>query len=61
MNRRELLGSAGLAGACLAAGPLRCLAAGAAAKRPNLLFLLTDDQRWDALGCMGNPVLKTPN
>ncbi|MEW4562322.1 sulfatase [Bremerella sp. JC770] len=32
-----------------------------AADRPNLIFLLTDDQRWDALGCMGNPVIKTPN
>lgn len=30
-------------------------------KRPNIIFFLTDDQRWDALGCMGNPVLKTPN
>ena len=28
---------------------------------PNIIFLLTDDQRWDALGCMGNQVLKTPN
>lgn len=32
-----------------------------AAERPNLIFLLTDDQRWDALGCMGNPIIKTPN
>jgi len=32
------------------------------AKRPlNLLFIITDQQRWDALGCMGNTVLKTPN
>jgi len=29
--------------------------------RPNILFLLTDDQRWDSLGCMGNPVIQTPN
>lgn len=29
-------------------------------KRPNIIFLLTDDQRWDALGCMGNEILKTP-
>ena len=27
---------------------------------PNLVFLLTDDHRWDALGCYGNPVLRTP-
>jgi arylsulfatase A-like enzyme len=30
-------------------------------KRPNIIFILTDDQRWDALGVMGNPVIKTPN
>lgn len=28
---------------------------------PNLVFLLTDDQRWDALGCMDNPIVQTPN
>jgi len=32
-----------------------------AAKRPNVLFILTDDQRWDAIGLAGNKVLKTPN
>lgn len=31
------------------------------AKRPNLIFLLTDDQRADALSCAGHPFLKTPN
>ena len=30
------------------------------AKRPNILFLMTDQQRWDALGC-ANPIVKTPN
>ncbi len=30
-------------------------------KRPNIIFLLTDDQRWDTLGCMGNSIIKTPN
>lgn len=29
--------------------------------RPNLLFILSDDQRWDSLGCMGNTVVQTPN
>jgi len=28
---------------------------------PNIVFLLTDDQRWDTLGCMGNPIIQTPN
>jgi len=31
------------------------------AKRPNILFMLTDDQRWDAIGLAGNKQLKTPN
>lgn len=30
-------------------------------EKPNILFLLTDDQRWDSLGCMGNPIVQTPN
>lgn len=28
--------------------------------RPNILFILTDDQRWDALGYAGNEVIQTP-
>jgi arylsulfatase A-like enzyme len=32
-----------------------------AADRPNLVFILCDDLRWNALGCMGNPVIQTPN
>ncbi|MBK0383599.1 sulfatase [Pedobacter sp. SD-b] len=30
-------------------------------KRPNIIYLLTDDQRWDAMGAMGNSIIKTPN
>jgi arylsulfatase A-like enzyme len=30
-------------------------------QRPNIVFLLTDDQRADALGIAGHPILKTPN
>jgi arylsulfatase A-like enzyme len=29
--------------------------------RPNLLFILADDLRWDAVGFMGNRIVKTPN
>jgi arylsulfatase A-like enzyme len=30
-------------------------------RKPNILFILTDDQRWDTLGCYGNSIIKTPN
>ena len=30
-------------------------------ERPNIIFLLTDDQRAGTLGSSGNPVIKTPN
>jgi len=30
-------------------------------EQPNVIFILTDDQRWDQLGCEGHPFLKTPN
>ncbi len=29
--------------------------------RPNIVFLMTDNHRWDLLGCMGNSVIGTPN
>ena len=30
-------------------------------RQPNILFLLTDNQRSDMMGCAGHPILKTPN
>lgn len=32
-----------------------------AADQPNVLLILCDDLRWDALSCAGNPHVKTPN
>jgi arylsulfatase A-like enzyme len=29
-------------------------------KKPNIIFILTDDQRWDALGVAGNAIIQTP-
>ena len=44
------------------AGALSPWTAGAESRtRPNLLFILTDDHRWDALGSAGNPIVQTPN
>ncbi len=29
--------------------------------RPNVLLVVTDQQRFDTLGCYGNPYVDTPN
>ena len=29
--------------------------------RPNIVFILVDDLRWDELGCAGHPYVRTPN
>jgi len=38
---------------------LTCLAI--AADKPNVVFIITDDQGYGDLSCHGNPILKTPN
>jgi len=30
-------------------------------EKPNFIFILTDDHRYDLLGCTGNDLIKTPN
>jgi N-acetylglucosamine-6-sulfatase len=50
--------------ALLAAAGLLCAGlagASAAADRPNILFILADDVRWDDLGVTGHPFVKTPH
>src|SRR5687767_9141393 len=32
-----------------------------AADRPNIVFILMDDMRWDCMSIAGHPFLKTPN
>lgn len=30
-------------------------------RQPNIIFIITDDQRWDSLGATGHPFVKTPH
>ncbi len=50
-----------LGGILLAGLGLAAVGTAAETQRPNVVFILTDDQRWDQLGCEGHPFLKTPN
>lgn len=74
ITRRNFLGlvGAGAAAAAIACSPRRLPAADATAaapapqaaapaRRPNVLMLYTDDQRYDSIGALGTPVVQTPN
>ena len=57
MTRRSLLKAAGAA----AAAPAVLAQGLSTQRRPNILFLMTDQHRADCLGASGNPVVYTPN
>jgi arylsulfatase A-like enzyme len=62
-NRREFLKAAALSAAVagLPGYSEGFSNSGSISGKPNLLFIMTDQQRWDALSIAGNTVLKTPN
>ena len=49
---------AGFGGAAAVAAERRT---GGGDLQPNFIFILTDDQRFDSLGCAGNRLIQTPN
>jgi arylsulfatase A-like enzyme len=59
-TRRDFLKAVGLGAAAIIAPGCRGEIQTASGK-PNIIFILTDDQRADSLGCMGNKIVKTPN
>ncbi|MGD8501623.1 MAG: sulfatase [Phycisphaerales bacterium] len=65
LDRREFLnlvaGGSVAAGMSLAGCENGLIGCGAAKRPPNIIFLLTDDQRADTMGCAGNPIIRTPN
>ncbi|HPJ93581.1 MAG TPA: sulfatase [Deltaproteobacteria bacterium] len=62
LTRREVLRLlGGTAGACMLSAGIPGLTNAQAATRPNIIFILCDDHRWDHLSSMGHPFLKTAN
>src|SRR5579862_7863558 len=51
LSRRQFIQTTAAAGA----------SAAAAQDRPNIIFIMADEHRYDAMGCAGNTVVRTPN
>jgi arylsulfatase A-like enzyme len=60
VNRRDLLKLAGCGTAGAALASLSSRAFPQPKKRPNILFLFTDDQRFSTLNAIDNPEVRTP-
>ena len=58
-TKRGFLKTAGWGAAALVAGTK--LPASERKQKPNILFVFTDDQRWDTIRALGNPEIHTPN
>ena len=50
-----------ICGLSLAVAPAALTPAAENQKAPNIVVVLVDDLRWDEIGCMGHPFVRTPN
>ena len=57
LTRRQVLRGVGASSAALLAG----CRSGPEYRRPNILFVMTDDQTAAQMSCAGHPILQTPN
>jgi len=64
-SRRDFMKAAGLGAAALAlpgcSGAMRLFSGKKSGKRPNIIFIMTDDHASHALSCYGSRINKTPN
>jgi len=62
VSRRDFMkGCAAGASVLVGSGLISREAEAAGNKRPNVVLIVSDDHGLEALGCYGNPVIKTPN
>lgn len=60
ITRRRFIKTSALGLGAISLG-IGCRRSDREGKKPNIILFQTDDQRWDALGCAGNPIIQTPN